>query len=63
MKGKYGSIWNWDRDRLGYLKNNHWYRIEQHLKLNTPGKNDGVIPEKVDPENPFNEDIDLTWRI
>jgi hypothetical protein len=27
------------------------------------GKNDGTIPEKDDPENPFNEDFQLTWRV
>jgi hypothetical protein len=27
------------------------------------GKNDGTIPDKDDPENPFNEDFELTWRV
>ena len=48
MKGVYGSNWVWDRDRLGFLGNNRWYCIEQHVKLNTPGQADGVLQGWVD---------------
>jgi hypothetical protein len=63
MKGKYGSIWNWDwdRDRLGYLRNNRWYSIEQHVKLNTPGKNDGIMRGWVDGQLAF-EKTDVRMR-
>jgi hypothetical protein len=27
------------------------------------GKNEGVVPEKDDPEHPFDEDMELTWRL
>ena len=27
------------------------------------GKNEGVVPEKEDPEHPFDEDMALTWRL
>ena len=61
MKGKYGSIWNWDRDRLGYLKNNRWYAIEQYIQLNTPGKSDGVMRAWIDGKLAF-EKTDVRFR-
>jgi hypothetical protein len=32
----------------GVLLNDRWYRIEMHVKMNTPGQADGVIEGKVD---------------
>ena len=61
MKGKYGSMWTWDRDRLGYLRNNRWYAIEQHVKLNTPGQNDGILRGWIDGELAF-EKTDVRMR-
>ncbi len=61
MKGKYGSGWVWDRDRLGYLKNNRWYAVEQHIKLNTPGKNDGEMRGWIDGKPAF-EKTDVRMR-
>jgi hypothetical protein len=55
MKGKYGSMWTWDRDRLGYLKNNRWYAVEQYVKLNTPGQNDGVLRAWIDGKLAFDK--------
>lgn len=48
MEGRYGNIWLWQKDYRGFLENNRWYSVEQHLKLNTPGKKDGVIRAWVD---------------
>jgi predicted amidohydrolase len=53
MKGRYGSGWIWDKDGLGYLENNRWYCIEQHVRMNTPGKNDGVLEGWVDGKLAF----------
>jgi hypothetical protein len=61
MRGRYGSIWVWDRDRLGYLKNNRWYRVEQHVKMNTPEKNDGVLRAWIDGKLAF-EKTDVRMR-
>ena len=55
MKGRYGSIWVWDRDRLGYLKNNRWYSVEQYVKLNTPEKNDGIMRAWIDGKLAFDK--------
>lgn len=30
-------------DDLGRLENNRWYAIEQYVKLNTSGRNDGIL--------------------
>lgn len=31
--------------------------------VNQNGKNEGLIPQQTDPENPFDENVELTWRI
>ncbi len=61
MKGKYGSNWVWGRDRLGYLENNRWYAVEQQLKLNHPGVNDGVLRGWIDGRLAF-EKTDVRMR-
>lgn len=61
MKGKYGDVWNWDRDRLGSLTNNRWYAVEQHIKLNTPGRNDGILRAWIDGRMAF-EKTDVRMR-
>jgi hypothetical protein len=61
MRGKYGSGWVWDRDRLGYLRNNRWYAIEQHVRLNSPGMHDGVLRAWIDGRLAF-EKTDVRLR-
>jgi hypothetical protein len=61
MRGKYGSSWTWDRDRLGYLKNNRWYAVEHYAKLNTPGRNDGILRAWIDGKPAF-EKTDIRFR-
>jgi hypothetical protein len=61
MKGRYGSNWVWDRDKLGFLENNRWYCIEQYVKLNTPGQPDGVLRGWVDGQLAF-EKTDVRFR-
>ncbi|QIB64690.1 polysaccharide lyase [Kineobactrum salinum] len=43
MKGNSGNHWGWNLGPGGLLANNQWYAIEQYLKLNTPGRRDGVF--------------------
>lgn len=61
MKGRYGSNWVWDRDQRGFLENNRWYCIEQHVQLNTLGQSDGVLRGWVDGQLAF-EKTDLRFR-
>ena len=61
MRGRYGSAWIWEKDKLGYLENNRWYCIEQYAKMNTPGKNDGVLRGWVDGRIAF-EKTDVRMR-
>ena len=61
MKGRYGSNWVWDRDGLGYLRNNRWYAVEQYARMNTPGKNDGILRAWVDGRLAF-EKTDVRMR-
>jgi len=61
MKGKYGASWIWETDALGYLENNRWYCIEQYVKLNTPGANDGILRGWVDGKLAF-EKTDIRMR-
>lgn len=61
MKGKYGDNWVWDRGGFGGLENNRWYCIEQRARLNTPGKNDGMLSGWVDDRLVF-EKTDVRMR-
>ncbi|MBN2138082.1 MAG: hypothetical protein JW720_09760 [Sedimentisphaerales bacterium] len=61
MKGIYGSQWIWEKDKLGYLENNRWYCIEQYVKMNTPGANDGILRGWVDGRLAF-EKTDVRMR-
>ena len=61
MKGQYGSAWIWEKDRLGYLENNRWYCVEQHVKMNTPGRADGVLRGWIDGKLAF-EKTDVRMR-
>ena len=61
MRGRYGSAWIWQRDKLGFLENNRWYCIEQYVQMNTPGKNDGILRGWVDGRLAF-EKTDVRMR-
>ena len=61
MKGHYGDDWLWERDGFAGLENNRWYCIEQQVRLNTPGKNDGVLRSWVDGNLVF-EKTDVRMR-
>ena len=36
--------WVWNQGNTGMLEKNRWYAIEQHVKLNDPGKRNGRLP-------------------
>jgi len=61
MRGRYGSNWLWEKDRLGDLQNNRWYCVEQYAKMNTPGRNDGILRGWVDGRLAF-EKTDVRMR-
>ncbi len=61
MRGQYGSEWLWDIEKRGWLENNRWYCIEQYAKMNTPGKNDGILRAWVDGQPAF-EKTDIRMR-
>jgi len=61
MRGRYGSNWIWDTEKRGHLQNNRWYCIEQYAKMNTPGKNDGILRGWVDGQPAF-EKTDVRMR-
>ena len=53
MPGKYGDNWYWNANGFDGLENNKWYCVEQHVKLNTPKKNDGVLRVWIDDQLVF----------
>lgn len=61
MKGVYGDSWGWHLGYRGFLEKNRWYSIEQHLKLNSPGKKDGELRAWVDGRLAF-EKTDIRFR-
>lgn len=48
-----GEIWGWNLGPTGLLQQDRWYSIEQHLKLNTPGRSDGVLRAWIDGQLVF----------
>jgi len=48
MTDFYGDVWHWERAQLGVLQNNRWYCLEQQVKLNTPGRKDGIFRAWID---------------
>ncbi|MFP4418632.1 MAG: polysaccharide lyase, partial [Chitinispirillaceae bacterium] len=61
MDTQYGDIWVWTEGANGYLENNRWYSVEQYVKMNTPGQNDGIIRAWVDGRLAF-EKTDIRFR-
>ncbi len=59
--GIYGEVWLWQESYRGYLQKNRWYSIEQYVKLNTPGRKDGIIQAWVDGRPAF-EKTDIRFR-
>lgn len=60
-EGRSGEVWGWNLGPTGRLKKNRWYSIEQYLKLNAPGRSDGVLRVWVDGQLAF-EKTGLRWR-
>jgi hypothetical protein len=54
--GYYGDVWIWNESGGGLLKNNRWYCIEQYVKLNDPGENNGVLRAWLDGRRVFNKE-------
>ena len=61
MKGTYGDNLHWNIENRGSLKNEQWYCIETYVKMNTPGKNDGILRGWVDGQLAM-EKTDLRFR-
>jgi hypothetical protein len=61
QEGTYGDIWLWKCGYRGFLEKNRWYCVEQHLKLNTPKKKDGVLRAWIDGRLAF-EKTDIRFR-
>lgn len=61
MPDTYGSTWGWNEGPTGMLEKNRWYSVEQYVRMNTPGKNDGVLRAWIDGKLAF-EKTDMRYR-
>ena len=61
MPDQYGSNFLWGIEGRGSLKNERWYCIETYVRLNTPGRNDGILRGWVDGALAM-EKTDLRFR-
>lgn len=61
QKGRYGDLWVWSLGPRGFLENNRWYAIEHYVKMNTPGRNDGIYKVWLDGRLVF-EKTDVRYR-
>jgi len=50
VPGRVGDHWGWGLGRTGRLERNRWYSVEQFIRLNTPGRSDGVMRAWIDGE-------------
>jgi len=48
MTGDYGDPWRWQQYGLAAIELGQWVCIEQHVKMNTPGVDDGVFEVWID---------------
>lgn len=46
--GSWGDWFRWDENGVGPLQRDRWYRIDQQVKMNTPGAYDGILRGWVD---------------
>jgi hypothetical protein len=60
-KRTYGETWGWNLGPTGLLEKNRWYSVEQHVRLNTPGRSDGVLQAWIDGQLVFSR-TDLRYR-
>ena len=59
MDGNYGDTVHWQDGLLGYLVKDRWYSIEQHLVLNSPGQNNGILETWIDGRLAYRQS---NWR-
>lgn len=59
--GPSGQFWGWNLGPTGRLENGRWYAIEQYVRMNTPGRRDGVFRAWIDGVLAF-ERTDLRFR-
>jgi hypothetical protein len=48
MRGLFGDSWLWSQSGPAGLQIRKWHRIYQRLKVNTPGRRDGVLECRID---------------
>ncbi len=58
---RYGSDWVWSENGAALLENDRWYSVEQQVKLNTPGRSDGILRGWLDGRLVF-EKTNLRFR-
>ncbi len=59
MEGTYGDIVLYTDGCRGILNKNKWYSVEQYVKMNSPGTNDGIIKAWIDGKLAYESD---DWR-
>jgi hypothetical protein len=55
-----GEVWGWNLGPTGLVPKNRWVSIEQRVKLNTPGQDNGVLQVWVDGQPAFSR-TDIRW--
>ena len=56
-----GEVWGWNRGPTGVLPKNRWVAIEQQVRMNTVGRDDGVLRVWIDGQLAF-ERTNIRWR-
>jgi hypothetical protein len=53
MSNATGDSWGWNMGSTGLLQKNRWYCVEQQVRLNRPGSDDGVLRAWIDGQLVF----------
>lgn len=61
MDGSYGSVWLWDLGGFHGIERNRWYCIQLYVRLNGPGRSNGILRAWVDDDLVF-EKLDIRFR-
>jgi hypothetical protein len=48
MRERYGELWGWNLGTGGLMRKGRWYSVEQYVRMNTLGQNDGALKAWID---------------
>ena len=60
-KGQSGEVWGWNRGPTGLIPKSRWTAVEQQVRMNEPGQDNGIMRVWIDGQLAF-ERTNIRWR-